>query len=42
VLSETEAYAVGIHQAPTNETASLYHTVDAGTTWTRSFFRLTF
>ena len=37
MLSETEAYAVGIHQAPTNETASLYHTVDAGTTWTRSF-----
>ena len=37
VLSETEAYRVGIHQAPTSETASLYHTVDAGTTWTRSF-----
>jgi len=36
-LSETEAYAVGIHQAPTSETASLYHTVDAGATWTRSF-----
>ena len=37
VLSETEAYAVGVHQQPTSETASLYHTVDAGTTWTRSF-----
>lgn len=37
VLSETEAYAVGIHQAPTSETASLYHTIDGGTTWTREF-----
>ena len=37
VLSESEAYAVGIHQAPTTETASLYHTVDSGVTWTRSF-----
>ncbi|MEO7725519.1 MAG: YCF48-related protein [Chthoniobacterales bacterium] len=37
VLSETEAYAVGVRQQPTSETASLYHTVDGGTTWTRSF-----
>jgi hypothetical protein len=37
VLSETEAYAVGVRQQPTTETASLYHTVDGGTTWTRSF-----
>ena len=37
VLSETEAYAVGIHQAPTSETASLFHTVNSGTTWTREF-----
>jgi len=36
-LSDTEAYVVGVHQAPTTETASLYHTVDGGTTWTRSF-----
>jgi photosystem II stability/assembly factor-like uncharacterized protein len=35
VLSETEAYAVGVHQAPTNETASVFHTVDSGTTWTK-------
>lgn len=37
VLSETEAYAVGVRQQPTSESASLYHTVDGGTTWTRSF-----
>jgi photosystem II stability/assembly factor-like uncharacterized protein len=37
VLSETEAYAVGVHQQPTNETASVFHTVDSGTTWTREF-----
>lgn len=37
VLSEMEAYAVGVHQAPTNETASLFHTVNAGATWTREF-----
>ncbi len=37
VLSETEAYAVGVHQQPTSESASLYHTANGGTTWTRSF-----
>jgi len=36
-LSESEAYAIGIHKAPTTETASLYHTVNSGGTWTRSF-----
>ena len=42
VLSETEAYAVGVRQQPTTESASLYHTVDAGTTWTRSFLPANF
>ncbi|MDQ3197831.1 MAG: YCF48-related protein [Verrucomicrobiota bacterium] len=37
VLSETEAYVVGVHTQPTTETASLYHTVNGGTNWTRSF-----
>ena len=37
VLSEMEAYAVGVRQQPTSESASLYHTTDGGTTWTRSF-----
>jgi photosystem II stability/assembly factor-like uncharacterized protein len=37
VVSEMEAYVVGTHQQPTTETASLYHTVNGGTTWTRSF-----
>ena len=36
-VSETEAYAVGIHQQPTSETASVFHTVDSGATWTREF-----
>lgn len=35
-LSESEAYAVGIQAPPTSETASLYHTTDAGVTWTKS------
>ena len=37
VLSETEAYAVGIRQAPTSDPASVYHTTNAGATWTKSF-----
>ena len=36
-VSETEAYVVGTHQQPTSETASVFHTVDGGATWTREF-----
>lgn len=34
-LSTSEAYAVGIHQAPTTEPASVYHTTNAGATWSK-------
>ena len=37
VVSETEAYAIGVNNTPPFETASLYHTVNGGATWTRSF-----
>ncbi len=37
VLSESEAFAVGIHTAPSSDPASLYHTTDAGATWAKEF-----
>jgi len=37
VLSETEAYAIGVNNTPPFENASLYHTVNGGATWIRSF-----
>jgi photosystem II stability/assembly factor-like uncharacterized protein len=37
VVSETEAYAIGVNNTPPFENASLYHTVNGGSTWIRSF-----
>ncbi len=34
-LSPSEAYAVGTHKAPTTDPASVYHTTNAGATWTK-------
>jgi len=37
VVSETEAYAIGVNNTPPFENASMYHTVNGGATWIRSF-----
>ncbi|MBA3726991.1 MAG: hypothetical protein H0W86_11200, partial [Armatimonadetes bacterium] len=36
-VSETEAYAVGVHRQPSAETAAVFHTTNSGATWTKTF-----
>jgi hypothetical protein len=37
VISESEVYAIGQQVPPTTETAAVFHTTDAGASWTKSF-----